>query len=148
MRLTRASDFALRILVLLIKSEELVSVDTISTRLALPKSHVMKIVSQLAAARLVTTLRGRSGGVQISAEGRDVSVGKVVRMIETEFAVVDCLGKSGPQCTFEPRCALKPAMIEATDAFLGVLDTYCLSDIAAQTQHPRPIQHPKPPRAA
>ncbi|MBU2581594.1 MAG: Rrf2 family transcriptional regulator [Alphaproteobacteria bacterium] len=137
MRLNRASDFALRILMLLSNADEALSVETISKRLDLPKSHVMKIVSQLAAGGFVTTRRGRSGGVQINTENGDISVGEVVRAIESEFAVVDCLAKSSPRCSFEPRCALKSAMIKATDAFLGVLDSYRLSDIAARTQRPR-----------
>ncbi|KUO56191.1 MAG: hypothetical protein APF80_00020 [Alphaproteobacteria bacterium BRH_c36] len=137
MRLTRASDFALRILILLLKTEGALSVETIAERLGLPKSHVMKIVSQLAAGGFVATQRGRAGGVRIMEDKGEISVGSVIRAIETEFAVVDCLGKSGPQCAFEPRCALKSAMVEATDAFLHVLDQYSVSDIAGRSQHPR-----------
>lgn len=137
MRLTRASDFALRILMLLSKTDGALSVETIAKRLALPKSHVMKIVSQLAAGGFVTTQRGRTGGVQINEDRTDITVGGVVRLIENEFAVVDCLGKSGPHCVFEPRCALKSAMSKATDAFLGVLDQYQINDIAARTQLPK-----------
>ena len=136
MRLTRASDFALRILILLSKTEGALCVDTIAKRLALPKSHVMKIVSQLAGGGFVTTQRGRAGGVRINADDAEITVGSVVRMVENEFAVVDCLGKAGPLCAFEPRCALKSAMVEATDAFLDVLDQYRISDIAARTQRP------------
>ncbi len=137
MRLTRASDFALRILMLLSKTDGALSVDTISKRLALPKSHVMKIVSQLAAGGFVTTQRGRAGGVQINADDADITIGSVVRLIENEFAVVDCLGQSGPQCVFEPRCALKTVMSQATDAFLSVLDQHRIGDIAARTQRPK-----------
>jgi len=138
LRLTRASDFALRILMLLSKTGEAHSVDDISKQLALPKSHVMKIVSQLAAGEFVATQRGRAGGVRINEEGPALTVGNVVRLIENEFAVVDCLGAAGPQCVFEPRCALKGAMVEATDAFLDVLDRYDISDISARTQRPKP----------
>lgn len=137
MRLTRASDFALRILILLSKTEGALSVETIAERLGLPKSHVMKIVSQLAAGGFVATQRGRAGGVRINTDEGEISVGSVLRAVENEFAVVDCLGKSGPQCAFEPRCALKSAMVEATDAFLYVLDQYSLSDIAGRTQQPK-----------
>lgn len=139
MRLTRASDFALRILILLSKSAEPLSVDEIANRLNLPKSHVMKIVSQLAAGQFVSTQRGRAGGVRINEDSDEFTVGDIVRTIENEFAVVDCLSRSGPRCAFEPRCALKSAMQEATGAFLGILDQYSLADIVSRTQRTRSI---------
>ncbi len=139
MRLNRASDFALRILILLCKNGDMVSVDVIAERLALPKSHVMKIVARLASAEFVSTQRGPGGGVHLKQSATDIRIGDVVRTIEREFAVVDCLGTSGPKCVFEPRCALMPVMTEATDAFLSVLDGYVLSDVASGTQRPRRV---------
>ncbi len=137
MRLNRASDFALRILILLAVTEEETSVDAIAERLCLPKSHVMKIVAQLSALGFVATQRGRGGGVKLDTPAEDINVGQVVRHLERDFAVVDCLSEAGPNCVFEPRCALKPAMLEATEAFLGILEGYRLSDIVAGTQKPR-----------
>lgn len=139
MRLNRASDFALRILILLCKKNDVIAVDEIAERLALPKSHVMKIVARLASADFVSTQRGPGGGVRLLQAATDIRIGDVVRTIEREFAVVDCLGSSGPRCVFEPRCALMPVMRDATDAFLGVLDGYALSDVAFGTQNPRRV---------
>ncbi len=139
MRLNRASDFALRILILLCKNGDVVPVDVIAERLALPKSHVMKIVAQLASADFVSTQRGPGGGVQLRRPATDIRIGDVVRAIEREFAVVDCLGTSGAKCVFEPRCALMPVMKDATNAFLDVLDGYVISDVVVGTQSPRRI---------
>jgi len=65
MRLSQASDFAFRILMLLESQAEPITVDEIAKRLLLVKSHVMKIVSKLAKAGFVTSHRGRSGGVSL-----------------------------------------------------------------------------------
>lgn len=137
MRLNRASDFALRILIILSRSENAISVEDLATRLNLPKSHVMKIVARLAGEGFVATQRGRGGGVQLACAPNDLSVGAVVRSVEREFAVVDCLGQDGPRCVFEPRCALQGIMVEATEAFLRVLDEAKLGDLAEKTQRPR-----------
>ena len=138
-RLNRASDFALRILILLSKSDEPLSVESIAEELDLPKSHVMKIVARLASAGIIVTQRGRSGGVKLDPSARDVPIGAVVREIENNFAVVDCFAEGNAVCVFEPRCALKPAMREATEAFLQVLDRYLLSDIVKSTQRPKSV---------
>lgn len=137
MRLSRASDFSLRVLMLLAKSKKALSVDDIATRLGLAKSHTMKIVARLGAADLVETRRGRGGGVVLGKPALDISVGEVVRLFETDFAVVDCLNPEAERCVFLPRCALMPAMREATQAFLAALDSHSLADIVERTQMPR-----------
>lgn len=137
MRLNRASDFALRILLLLGKLEDPISVDTIASTLKLSKSNVMKIVAKLSGAGLVTTRRGPNGGVLLGQPSDQIFVGSVVRMIENDLAVVDCLGQDTCQCVYLTRCALKPAMQAATDAFLDCLDGYTLAALLDGTRAPR-----------
>lgn len=138
MRLNRASDFALRILMLLAKEDRAHSVEAIAARLGLAKSHVMKIVAKLGAAGFVETQKGRRGGVKLGREPEQIAIGSVVRTFENDFAVVECLRAGGSACNFLPRCALKPAMVAATEAFLRCLDGYTLARIVAQTQPPHP----------
>ncbi len=137
MRLNRASDFALRILLLLGKLEDPISVDSIATTLQLSKSNVMKIVAKLSAAGLVTTRRGPNGGVVLGQPTMNIRVGSVVRMIENDLAVVDCLNEGPCSCVYLPRCALRPAMQAATDAFLECLDGYTLATLLEGTRTPR-----------
>ena len=75
MRLNRASDFALRILMLLVRRDNALSVDEISETLSLPKSHVMKIVARLAHAGILSTQRGRGGGVKLACDPNQLRVG-------------------------------------------------------------------------
>lgn len=137
MRLNRASDFALRILLLLGKLDDPISVDSIATTLELSKSNVMKIVAKLSGAGLVTTRRGPNGGVVLGQPADQIRVGSVVRMIENDLAVVDCLGDGSCSCIYLPRCALKPAMQAATHAFLDCLDGYTLATLLNGTRTPR-----------
>lgn len=113
------------------------SVTDISQRLGLAKSHVMKLVAKLGAEGLVETQRGRGGGVLLGTDPDKVGIGRVVRLFENDFAVVDCLNPEADRCAFLPRCALKPAMKDATEAFLESLDAHTLASIVAKTQRPR-----------
>lgn len=137
MRLNRASDFALRILMLLAKEKEPSSVHAIADRLGLARSHVMKLVAKLSAAGIIATQRGRTGGVQLKLSPKAIRIGDVVRTVESDFAVVDCLLDHQCDCVFLPRCALKPVMKAASDAFLECLDRHTLASILARTQTPR-----------
>lgn len=136
MQLNRSTDFALRILMFLACENEAVSIDTISARLNLAKSHTMKIVAKLGTEGLVESQRGRGGGVSLGPEASSINIGSVVRAFEKGFVIVDCFADGAPRCVFQPRCALKSKLHEATKAFLKVLDATTLADVVAGTQKP------------
>jgi hypothetical protein len=52
----------------------------------------------------------------------------VVRDTEDQLDVVGCLGRRG-YCPIQRICVLRGALRDATEAFLGVLDTYTLADL-------------------
>ncbi|MEM7301094.1 MAG: Rrf2 family transcriptional regulator [Pseudomonadota bacterium] len=122
MRLSQASDFALRILMRLAKQDQPETVDSISAELGLVKSHVMKIVAKLAKAGLIETTRGRTGGISLGRPAREISVGAVVRLIEPDFAIVECMRDGADKCTFLPDCRLRGTMARAKLSFLKTLD--------------------------
>ncbi|MEZ5792042.1 MAG: Rrf2 family transcriptional regulator, partial [Nitratireductor sp.] len=122
MRLNQASDFALRIMMLLATRDQTMTVDEISRQLLLVKSHVMKIVAKLARAQLLQSQRGRIGGVGLARPAKSISVGEIVRAIEADFATVECMREEKSTCVFLPGCKLRQTMNKARIAFLDVLD--------------------------
>ncbi len=138
MRLSQASDFALRILMFLGQTDQPQTVERLSASLGLARSHVMKIVAQLGRAGLIETTRGRGGGIRLLKDPNDIRVGDVVREIEPDLGVVACLQPVPTACSFLPCCGLKGAMAEAAKAFLDSLDGHSLADILRGTQIARP----------
>lgn len=129
MRLNQASDFALRILMLLADREAAMTVDAVTNELNLVKSHVMKIVAKLARAGVLTSTRGRSGGISLARPIEAITIGEVVRVIEADFAVVECMRDGKSNCVFSSNCKLRGVMNNATRAFLQVLDQQTLQSI-------------------
>ena len=140
MRLSQASDFALRILMATGQSDDLQTVDKLSRQLGLAKSHVMKIVAHLAKGGYLETTRGRGGGIRLAKTPDMIRLGDVVRLIEPDLGVVACLKPEPTVCAFLPRCALKGAMARASEAFLESLNTETLSSILAGTQMALPVE--------
>ncbi|MEM9634566.1 MAG: Rrf2 family transcriptional regulator [Pseudomonadota bacterium] len=134
MRLSQASDFALRILMATAQSDGPQTVDKLSDQLGLAKSHVMKIVAHLARGGYLETTRGRGGGIRLAKSPDSIRLGEVVRLIEPDLGVVACLKPQPAICAFLPRCALKGAMARAADAFLDSLNTETLATILTGTQ--------------
>lgn len=140
MRLSQASDFALRILMATGQSDDPQTVDKLSRQLGLAKSHVMKIVAHLAKGGYLETTRGRGGGIRLAKTPDMIRLGDVVRLIEPDLGVVACLKPEPTVCAFLPRCALKSAMARASEAFLESLNTETLASILAGTQMALPVE--------
>lgn len=136
MRLDRSSDYALRLLMLLSKSTNPISIGVAGQRLNLPKSQMMKIAASLSKAGFLDNRRGRGGGIRLRVAASEIHVGSVIKALENNLGVVDCL-RSGPcDCVFLPRCGLMRTMSGATEAFFAYLDRYTLADVASRTITP------------
>jgi len=140
MRLNQASDFALRVLMFVACNDsELSKINDISRRYNISRAHLMKIVNKLAQAGLLQTVRGRNGGLRLNRPPRDISVGDVVRVIEEDFALVECMrGPENNKCIITPACRLAGIIDQALKEFMAVLDQHTLADI---TQNRNELQN-------
>jgi len=128
MRLTRYTDYALRVLIhLAARSGELCSIGEISRVYGISQNHLMKVVNDLARAGFVASARGRGGGIRLGRPAAEISVGAVVRHTEEGFELVDC-----GQCVIAPACGMNSMLDEALGAFMAVLDRYTLADLTAR----------------
>lgn len=130
MRLNQASDYALRVLIFVASSEpKLAKISDISKRYHISRAHLMKIVNKLSRAGLLETVRGRNGGLRLNSHARDIRIGHVVRVIEEDFALVECLHSTNNTCIISPACKLSGIFAEALAEFMSVLDKYTLADV-------------------
>lgn len=127
MRLTRYTDYAMRVLFYLaVNPGRPVPVSEIARAYDISQNHLVKIVHDLVKAGYLTSTRGRSGGVALARPAQEIRLGELVRCTETDLQLVDCLG-----CAIIQHCSLPNPLHEATAAFLGALDRYTLADIIA-----------------
>lgn len=128
MRLTRYTDYALRVLIYLgARPEKLSSIAEIARAYSISQNHLMKVVHDLGKAGYVDSVRGRSGGIRLARAPEAIGVGEVVRHTEEGFDLVDC-----PNCLIAPACGLTGVLNEALCAFMAVLDRYTLADLIAR----------------
>jgi Rrf2 family transcriptional regulator, nitric oxide-sensitive transcriptional repressor len=128
MRLTRYSDYAMRVLLYLAaRPDELCSISEITRAYGISQSHLMKVVNDLVNAGYLISVRGRFGGIRLARPATEIKAGDVIRHTEEGFALVDCAN-----CIIAPACGLTGALNEAVSAFLAVLDKYSLDDLMAK----------------
>lgn len=137
MRLTRYSDYSLRVLMYLaVRPQNLATIDEISQAYGISRGHLMKVVHQLGRGGFVETVRGRGGGLRLARALEEIRVGDIVRDTEGRLDLVECFDPETNQCRIEPACALRGVLDEALDAFLSTLDAYTLADLVSRRRQP------------
>jgi Rrf2 family nitric oxide-sensitive transcriptional repressor len=137
MQLTQYTDYALRTLIALaLNPDEIQTVTAVANAYGISRNHLVKVVARLAERGYVETLRGKGGGMRLARAPREIRIGAVVRDMEAELGLVECLTRGGGSCVIAPACRLKGLLHEATVAFLDALDRHTLEDML---QQPRPI---------
>ena len=129
MRLTRFTDYSLRVLIYLGQNtQDRVTIHQISEAYDISKNHLMKVVSNLTRLRIVVAQRGPGGGIQLNRAPEDINLREVVRNTERHLHQV---GTPDTQET-ENLCAetrLNSYLQHALLAYLETLGNYTLSDI-------------------
>jgi Rrf2 family nitric oxide-sensitive transcriptional repressor len=125
MRLTRYTDYAMRVLIHLgTQPGRVCSIAEIAKTYGISQNHLMKVAHDLGKAGYVEGVRGRSGGIRLAKAPDRIGVGDVVRHTEEGFDLADCNG-----CVIAPACGLTGILAEALRAFMAVLDRYTLADL-------------------
>ena len=133
MKLTRYTDYAMRVLIHLGSRDDgdgggLSSIAEIARVYDISQNHLMKVVHQLGQRGYLETIRGRNGGIRLAMAPHRINLGTIVRATEDDLNVLGCLQGPG-YCRIERECILRRALAEATKAFLAVLDDYTLVDL-------------------
>ena len=132
MRLTRHTDYALRILIQAAgQPGERLSIAAVADAHGISRNHAMKVVNQLATGGLLATVRGRGGGFTLARAAADISVGEVVRLTEPDIRPADC-----ENCVLAGSCGLTSILRDAVRSFLAELDGHTLAEAAAGTRLP------------
>jgi Rrf2 family transcriptional regulator, nitric oxide-sensitive transcriptional repressor len=128
MRLTRYTDYSLRVLMFVgARGDHVSTIAEIARAYDISRDHLMKVVQQLGSDGYLRNVRGRSGGLLLARAASDIVVGDVVRRTELDFDLVEC-----GSCAIKQACKLTGAMGEALDAFMAVLDRYTLEDLLSE----------------
>ncbi|MET0576544.1 MAG: iron-responsive transcriptional regulator RirA [Mesorhizobium sp.] len=130
MRLTRQTNYAIRILMYCAANEGRLSrIPEIAAAYTVSELFLFKILQPLVENGLVETVRGRNGGVKLGKAAADINLFDVVRVTEENFAMAECFENDATECPLVDSCALNAALREALNAFFGVLERYTIADL-------------------
>lgn len=130
MQLTQFTDYSLRTLIYVaIRDGETCTIAEIAESYNISKNHLMKIVHRLGKLGILKTLRGKGGGLLLSAKPEQLNLGELVQKLEPNFFIAECFDTSNNKCVIAPACQLKKFLYEASTSFIQTLCKYTLHDV-------------------
>jgi len=131
MQLTRAADYAIRVMVYLasLPDDSRVLLPSLAESTGAPASFLSKILQALVRAGLIVSRRGKAGGFTILACAREASMYDVVEAIDGPICLNLCLA-DGKSCERAETCPAHPIWGQAQRAMLDVLRRASIADLA------------------
>lgn len=127
MQLAFHTDYSLRVLLLLVANpDKRVTLNDISDIYGISKEHLRKVVHNLAKLDLITTYRGKSGGIELKQPPDTINIGELIEKVEPRKPVIDC---NAQPCILANSCQLRSVLARAENAFFQELKQYTLSDL-------------------
>ena len=147
MRLTTMTDYAVRLLMYVAQQpDRLCTIAEVANAYAISEAHLMKITHQLSLSGWLETVRGKGGGMRLAAAPSAINLGAVVRSIEPDFYLVDCLA-GNTACTLTGSCKLTGIMNGALQNLMQYFNRYTLADLLPQSSHGAVVCGTLQPRA-
>lgn len=129
MRLTKQTNYAIRMMMYCDSNAGLSRVSSIAKFYGLSELFLQKILKHLTKAGLVESVRGRNGGIRLAKDAALITVGEVVRVTEENFSLAECFEEGETNCPLISTCGLNQALAKALEAFLEVLDSYTIANL-------------------
>jgi Rrf2 family protein len=138
MQLTRAADYAVRVMIHLASQPDhtRASRADLAQAAECPEQFLSKVLQSLTRAGLVVSHRGNTGGFELPISRQNVSVLDVVEAIEGPVRLNLCL-TADQACARQGWCPAHPIWAEAQRAMAEVLRNAFIRDLAKRIAVPR-----------
>ncbi len=104
------------------------SIKAISERQSIPEAYLEQLIGPLRRSGLVRSVRGAQGGYLLAKRPDEITVGQVIRSLEGELNLLDCLTEEeacGRACT----CATRIVWRKLRDGLNEIVDGITLQDM-------------------
>lgn len=146
MKISYKGDYALKALIDIgiFEKNGVVSIRDISEREDIPLKFLEQIFIVLKKDGLVKSRRGKEGGYMLAINPSDITVGRILRLVEGTLKPITCFkhtdddpAEEYTKCDFTGSCAMQHLWIEVYDAISSILDNKTLGDLIKETEEQR-----------
>ena len=131
MRLSHLADYAVVLMTAAARrpAGARLSATELSVDTGVPLPTTQKLMGQLTASGLLTSVRGASGGCSLARPAADISLADVVEAVEGPIAMTVC-SEGRSDCALDAHCRVKPHMGVVGNAVRGALGAVSLTELA------------------
>lgn len=109
------------------EKQEYLNVSALSQATGVTEKYLEQIIALMKKANIVSATRGATGGYKLTDSPNNISVGRVLRAVEDNLEIVDCLHS---ECAQRGKCAARNLWGKLYDNINGYLDTVSLTQLA------------------
>lgn len=106
---------------------EYLNVTTLSQSTGVSEKYLEQIIALMKKAEIVSATRGATGGYKLTATPEEITVGQVLRAVEDNLQIVDCLHS---ECSQRGKCVAHNLWGKLYDNINSYLDTISLTQLA------------------
>ncbi|HAF71229.1 MAG: Conserved predicted transcriptional regulator [Acetothermia bacterium 64_32] len=106
-----------------------VQVKRLATASGVPRPFLAKLVPQLVRAGILSSTRGKGGGIAFSRPPEEITLAQVIRAVEGERLMLDCPFSPHP-CRGREDCPLAPLWDPVRQRVVAFLETTSLSQVS------------------
>jgi Rrf2 family protein len=107
----------------------------------IPKKFLEAILLSLRKGGVLQSRIGKGGGYSLALDARRITIGSVVKILEGDFAPVQCLSDTSytrcEECGDEASCGIRLVMADVKQAMASVLDNVTLADMLERSENER-----------
>jgi len=132
MRLSHLADYAVVLMTAAARrpAAARLSATELSAETGVPLPTAQKLMGQLAACGLLSSMRGAGGGFTLARPAEAISLADIVEAVEGPIAMTVCSGQEGvSDCALDAHCRVKPHMGIVGNAVRGALGAVSLTSL-------------------
>lgn len=135
MKVSKRTDYALRVLFTLIEQEggAPISIRELAERNLIPKRFLEHIMLDLKSQGWVNSVAGKHGGYVLARPASEITMGQVVRHFDGLIAPLNCVSMSNYEpCVLEATCRFRRVFLQIRNETTRYMDSATLASVYAQ----------------
>ncbi len=126
MKISTKGRYGLKAVIILAQNnKEVVPLTTLSREIGVGGAYIEQLMRLLKAEEIVQSHRGATGGYTLTKEANKTTVGEVLRALEDNLELVECLKTGACDCD----CKVFPVWETIRDAINGALDNITIQSL-------------------
>jgi FeS assembly SUF system regulator len=136
MRLSHLADYAVVLMTAAARrpAGERLSATALSADTGVPLPTTQKLMGQLAASGLLSSVRGASGGFALAKPPAEISLVDIVEAVEGPIALTMCSDSNNHECILDAHCRVKPHIGVVGRAVRGALGAVSLHQLCSPAE--------------